>query len=171
MGIDITNEMACRQGYADYIRGGNKITSEEYGAITQAWSHKLDSWQAAISKDENEYEIEDEALEDKKDESYQATKNKYGYTGSKGQQISSGTGSLVVSAGGAVTNVATGGIQAASGHIANAGIKAGQKLGVKAAEKATLKTGEKLTEKGAASVGAYVAAAIAIVQAAFFSLW
>ena len=61
MPININSESWCRKAYLNYERYGNSmnLTTQEYNEIRQVWSHKLASWDATVTSDENEYDFED----------------------------------------------------------------------------------------------------------------
>lgn len=69
MAININSESECRAAYLNYRLYNNtkNISDEEIGAITDRWSSYLNSWEASVSSDQNEYEISDEDTQEAHD--------------------------------------------------------------------------------------------------------
>ena len=76
MSININSEAFCRKAYLNFHCYGNtmNISSEDMGKITQAWEGKIQSWQATVASDENEYEFDDSEYTNYKSEGKQAAK-------------------------------------------------------------------------------------------------
>ena len=69
MSININSEAWCRKAYLNYHCYGNSmnISADEMGEITKKWESKLNSWQATVSNDENQYEFDDSDYSSYKD--------------------------------------------------------------------------------------------------------
>ncbi len=137
MSININSEAWCRKAYLNYHCYGNSmnISADEMGEITKKWESKLNSWQATVSNDENQYEFDDSDYSSYKDNGKKAAQDQTGYEGGKGKMIGRGVGDAVFSTANAVGQVA--------------GKTVFQKVGTKVAGKAMEKGVEKVGEGAA----------------------
>ena len=100
MSININSEAACRKAYLNYHCYGNSmnISADEMGEITKKWESKLNSWQATVSNDENQYEFDDSdyanSKEDGKKQGEEATGGKPSTAAGAAQSYGSGIGAL-----------------------------------------------------------------------------
>ncbi len=100
MSININSEAACRKAYLNYHCYGNSmnISADEMGEITKKWESKLNSWQATVSNDENQYEFDDSdyanSKEDGKKQGEEATGGKPSTAAGAVQSYGSGIGAL-----------------------------------------------------------------------------
>ena len=101
--LNITSEAWCRKAWTSYYYHNNSmnLTDFEIGQIEAAWSSYLNSWEVAVSDDENEYEIDGDSIE------YEEFKNDGRNTASETVGHSGRTGGdrWEVAAQGAVTGV------------------------------------------------------------------
>ena len=187
MAININSEAYCRKAYLNYHCYGNTmgLTSEDMGKITQAWEGKIQSWQATVCSDENEYEFDDSDYSNYKSEGKQAAKEATGHDGKKGGTIAEGIGDLASNAAGTVITLFGSKIagnvvkkvaieKAVEGATEKAvettfnnigtkilGEKAMDKIAAKGAEKATENTAKEVSK----TLSAYAAAVLAIANA------
>lgn len=144
------NQAKNSQAYAykcwyNYNYGGNtmKISSKDYGEITQSWNGELTNWKATASKDENAYEIADDDFSMAKKSGKDQAKSKAGASGKTGGQITRG---VVDGLAGAVGSLSM--YTAAGKAVANKlGTKLGGKLVAKSAEKVIGKAGKEAAKK------------------------
>ena len=146
------NQAKNSQAYAykcwyNYNYGGNtmKISSKDYGEITQSWKGELTNWRATASKDENAYEIPDDDFSAAKRKGKDQAKSK---AGASGKKTGMWTRSSIDLAGGLVGTCITT-IPAAGKLIKNGVKKIGSLFTKKAGKKAAEKGLEKGLEKGA----------------------
>ncbi len=138
MSINIDSEAACRKAYLNYHCYGNSmgISADEMGQITQKWEGKLNSWQATVSNDVNEYEFDDSDYSNYKDNGKKAAQDQTGYNGGKGSMIGRGVGDAAF----ALTNAVG---QTVGKKVVQ---KVGGKVVEKTAEKLVGKTSEEVTK-------------------------
>ena len=153
MSININSEAWCRKAYLNYHCYGNSmnISADEMGEITKKWESKLNSWQATVSNDENQYEFDDSDYSSYKDNGKKAAQDQTGYEGGKGNMKGRAVGDAVWVG---VNTIGMKGVGAGlSGLGKFAGSKVGSKLGMKGAEKGLSKAGEKVTQAAGKEVG------------------
>lgn len=133
--INIASESHCRMLYLNYHCYGNSlnITPEEMGQITQAWEHRLSSWQSTVSNDENEYEFDDSDYEKYIEKGKNAAEQTTGYKDRQGDDWAKAIGDSTFAIGGAAVNAF--------------GKKIAEKVAEKAAEKAVEKAAEKAMQE------------------------
>lgn len=175
MAININSEAYCRKAYLNYHCYGNTmgISAEDMGRITQAWGDRVNSWQATVASDENEYEFDDSDYARYRNEGEKAAKKATGgYDGKKGGTIARGSvdaGLSVIGAAGSIitkkvvtkaaTKVAT---KVLTENITKETAKGvGQKIAVKATTKASEKLAEEAAKKGGEKVAEESATAVA----------
>lgn len=148
MSININSEAACKKAYLNYHCYGNTmgISDKEMGEITSAWSGRLASWQATVSKDENKYEFDDSEFSQSKAKGKQAAQDATGYKGGKGNMVGRGVGDAAWSVGSAI------GMKGVGKGLSALGKGAG-KIGMKGAEKGLNKAGEAVTNAAGKEVG------------------
>ena len=168
------------------------------GQITQAWEHRLSSWQSTVSNDENEYEFDDSDYEKYIEKGKNAAEQTTGYKDRQGDDWAKAIGDSTFAIGGAAVNAfgtkiateklgdkliglgAKGAEKAANEAIKKAGEEAAEdyiiKMGDKATQqgvnlvkdKATKEATEEATKKGAKNLSAYVAIATGCITAASY---
>lgn len=146
MSINIESEAWCRKAYLNYHCYGNSmnISADEMGEITQRWESKLNSWQATVTNDENEYEFDDSDYAKYKENGKKTAQDQTGYEGGKGNMVGRGVGDSAF----ALTNALG---QTVGKNIAN---NVAKSVGVKATEKVTNEvTNEVTTQASSKSVG------------------
>ena len=134
------------------------------GQITQAWEHRLSSWQSTVSNDENEYEFDDSDYEKYIEKGKNAAEQTTGYKDRQGDDWAKAIGDSTFAIGGAAVNAfgtkiateklgstliglgAKGGKKAAEEAIKKAGIEAGEKVAKDLGKEAFTKTGKKTIE-------------------------
>lgn len=148
------NQAKNSQAYAykcwyNYNYGGNtmKISSKDYGEITQSWKGELTNWRATASKDENAYEIPDDDFSAAKRKGKDQAKSKAGASGKTGGQITRGVVDGLSGLAGAAANTIG---KSVASNLANTVVNA-------VASKAVKKTTEKIAQKAAEKVAEKVA--------------
>lgn len=148
------NQAKNSQAYAykcwyNYNYGGNtmKISSKDYGEITQSWKGELTNWRATASKDENAYEIPDDDFSAAKRKGKDQAKSKAGASGKTGGQITRGVVDGVLGAAGALSMYTAVGRTVANKLATKIGGKLGKKLVAKSAEKIVGKAGKEAAKK------------------------
>ena len=156
------NNALKSQAYAykcwyNYNYGNNTlgISPQDMGEITQTWESELKNWHATAMDDENAYEIEDDDFSTAKMNGENQAKEKTGYDGKQGGQITRTVVDSVASVGGAVISS---GVANSIGKyaIGNIGSKLVEKSVEKAAEKASTTVANKISEKGMGSSGSWI---------------
>lgn len=73
----------------NYNYGNNTmgISAKDMGEITQTWNSELKNWHATAMDDENAYEIEDDDFSTAKEDGRDQAKDKTGYDGKQGGQV------------------------------------------------------------------------------------
>lgn len=163
------------------------------GQITQAWEHRLSSWQSTVSNDENEYEFDDSDYEKYIEKGKNAAEQTTGYKDRQGDDWAKAIGDSTFAIGGAavkafggkiIQNVAGDAVNGIGTKIGKAGTEEalnkifektildnadkGVHGAIKEGQKAAKKAAEEGAEKGAKNLSAYVAIATGCVTAASY---
>ena len=195
-------EATTSQSYAykcwyNYNYGNNTmgISSGDIGKIITTWKDQIPSWKATAEKDENRYEIDDTGYDASKEAGKNHAKDRIGYDGKQGGQITRTVGHAIASGLGAAGTIVSSCLAKSAGFgigakvlskeaiekaAKEAGKKAAEEAGKKVAEESAKKAAEETAQKAAeesvkkaangANLSAYIAAGLAIATATAYMI-
>ena len=156
---NIGSEAWCRRAYLNYHCYDNTmgLTPADMGEITQAWNHRLSSWQNSVSTDETEYDFDDSEYEMYKENGREAAQEAAGHDGNQAGQAINVAGDAALGTTGVVFNT-----------IAH---KTASKIGEKIMGNAIGNVGQKVCDKfGEEAAGKVVGADYAFIITAPLAL-